>query len=77
MFVLRPGEAMSAFADEAEQFEPEGFGFHNCCCDHVVEQIDAASDTAYQRREDARNRYYECPHRTLTPLEVYLGTLRR
>ena len=55
----------------------EGYGIHDCCCEHVVLELDAMpSVTPEQRYEATRDRYYECPHQWLTPLEVYLGTQR-
>ena len=54
----------------------EGFGVHDCCCDHEVEQLAAAPGTTQDRYEATRNRYYACPHKWLTPLEVFLGTQR-
>jgi hypothetical protein len=57
--------------------EREGWGVHNCCCDHVVDELEAMPDvTSEQRHEATRDRYYECPHKFLTALEVYLGTQR-
>lgn len=53
----------------------EGWGVHDCCCDHIVEQLDAMPGTADDRRIAVRNRFFNCPHKQLTPLEVYLGTL--
>lgn len=73
MDLTRPGIAMSAEDDDIV----EGYGIHGCCCEHVVEELDAApaADLA-ERHMAARDRYFECPHKWLTPLEVYLGTLR-
>jgi hypothetical protein len=54
----------------------EGWGVHNCCCDHLVEQLMAAPSTIRQEQYRAvREKYFDCPHHWLTPLEVYLGTL--
>lgn len=63
------------WVDEVDDDQREGFGWHGCCCDHVVEELVARPGSAHDHHEDARDRWYECPHRTLTPLEVYLGTL--
>jgi len=55
----------------------ESYGIHDCCCDHVVEQLAAMPvSTEEVRRGVVRDRYYLCPHQWLTPLEVYLGTLQ-
>ena len=54
----------------------EDYGIHGCCCDHVVEQLAAVPTPDEVRYGLVRDRYYLCPHQWLTPLEVYLGTLR-
>jgi hypothetical protein len=54
----------------------EGYGIHDCCCDHVVERLAAMPGPEEERRSVVRDRYYLCPHQWITPLEVYLGTLR-
>jgi hypothetical protein len=54
----------------------EGYGVHDCCCEHVVEQLMAMPSPEEVRRGVVRDRYYACPHQWLTPLEVYLETSR-
>jgi hypothetical protein len=55
--------------------ELEGWGIHDCCCDHVIETLDAAPGTRKEHYSAARGRYYACPHHWLTPLEVWMGSL--
>lgn len=53
----------------------EGWGIHDCCCDHVVETLAAAPGTKHEHYAAARERYYACPHHWITPVEVYMGSL--
>jgi hypothetical protein len=53
----------------------EGYDTHNCCCPHVVEEIEAAPGTKHDHYSAARERYFACPHHVLTSLEVYMGSL--
>jgi hypothetical protein len=53
--------------------DPEDEERHGCCCEHVVDEIDAAPEPDEERYQDARARYYACPHRELTPLETWMG----
>ena len=50
---------------------------HDCCCQHVVEHLDAAPGPGRERYAVARDKFYSCPHRDLTPLEIYLDHLRQ
>ena len=54
----------------------EEWGVHDCCCEHVVDTLMARPGSEQERYEATRERYRDCPHKWLTTLEVYLGSLR-
>lgn len=45
---------------------------HGCCCEHVVDSLRAMPAASEERRAAARDKYYSCPHRRLSPLEEFL-----
>lgn len=49
---------------------------HNCCCEHVVESLEAMRAPDEERRGLARSKFYNCPHHDITPLESWLGIKR-
>lgn len=56
-------------------FEAEG-DRHECCCEHVVDQLEAMPADAEERLFITRDRWYACPHTDITPLEIYLQSVR-
>lgn len=65
---------------DAVEIELEG-DRHGCCCEHVVDQFQAMPllDEApgEVRYGLVRDKYYSCPHREVTQLEIYMDQLRR
>jgi hypothetical protein len=53
--------------------EAEG-DHHECCCDHVVDELEAMPAPALLRYGHARDKFYACPHHEITPLEVWMAT---
>lgn len=53
--------------------DPEDDDRHGCCCEHVVAELEAMPAPGTERYRIAREYYFACPHRELTPLEVWLG----
>jgi hypothetical protein len=49
---------------------------HDCCCEHVVDSLQAMPAPRAEQYAVARDKYYSCPHRRLTPLEIYLSDMR-
>lgn len=66
---------MTQSAMIAAEIESEG-DRHNCCCEHLVDNIEAAPVSESERYLDARTRWYACPHNDITPLEIFLDHLR-
>jgi hypothetical protein len=63
-----PGIVMSSEETEGDR--------HDCCCEHVVDSLQAMSAAPEERYAVVRDRWYACPHREITPLEIYLQQVR-
>ena len=48
---------------------------HNCCCEHVVEHFIAMPGPKLLVQDKVTDKYMNCPHRFLSPLEQYLWQL--
>ena len=68
-------DCLCGVADWSKSIVDEG-DRHGCCCVHVVESLEAMPAAPEEQYSVGRDKYYSCPHKNLTALEIYLMQVR-